>query len=191
MAASRGLPEFDDASRAALHIMASATGIVNEPLDGDVSPFRQFLPPVSEKSTAYIITAFMFLIVAYALQGNKAKLPRYNPTKPFELTTRRVMAEFMPRGLEMLTNARAKYGQNPYRLYSDLGDVIVFPGEVMQEVRNHPDLSFTAMANFDAHGYLPGFEPFYLGIETVRVVNRYLTKALGTSQTSYSRIKPG
>lgn len=117
-------------------------------VEADTDLYRHLLPPVSQKPSAYLITALMFLLVAYAMLGNKNKLPRYNPLGPLEFTTRRVQAEFMPKGVEMLIEARKIYGQQPYRLHSDVGDVVVFPGEVMQEIRNSPALGFMEMANF-------------------------------------------
>lgn len=54
----------------------------------------------------------------------------------------------MPRGQEMLIQARKAYGKEPYRLHSDVGDVVVFPGEIMQEIRNNPALEFMEMSNY-------------------------------------------
>lgn len=110
--------------------------------------YRQLLPLLSHQHTAFLITAFMFILVVYRTHGSNKKLHRWNPTKTFELTTRRVQEEFMTRGLEMLVQARKTYGKQPYRLYSDIGDVIVFPGEIMQEIRNHSALSFMEGANY-------------------------------------------
>lgn len=125
--------------------MASYTGSFDEP---DLSPYRQLLPLLSQKPAAYLLTALIVIVVAYALQGSKNQLPRYNPTGPFELTTRRVVAEYIPRGLEILIQARKKYGNQPYRLYSDFGDIVVLPGEAMKEIRNDPALQFMEMVNY-------------------------------------------
>lgn len=98
----------------------------------------------------------MFLLLAYAMLGNKSKLPRCNPTAPLEFTTRRVQAEFMPNGKEILIQARKTYGNQPYRLHSDVGDVVVFPGEAMQEIRNNSALEFMEMSNYVCNNLPPG-----------------------------------
>lgn len=136
--------------------MASAIGSLDD-VDAHVLPngFGQFSQSISEKYIAYLVTAFMFILVASVWHGNKEKLPYYNPKKPFELTTRRVQAEFMPRGQEILIQARKQYGRQPYRLHSDVGDIIVMPGEAMQELRNAPALEFMEMANYVCNTSFP------------------------------------
>lgn len=99
-------------------------------LDSSVKPFQ------------YAVTAFLFVLVVYAFLDSKDDPPRLNPKKPFEFTTRRLLEEYTSRGKEVLYRAREKYGQRPYRLYSDFGDVVVLPAETMHEIRNNPALSF-------------------------------------------------
>lgn len=100
-----------------------------------------------EKPFAYAVTAFLFVLVVYALRDSKDNLPRLNPKKPFELTTRRLLEEYLAKGKQMLIRGRETYGQKLYRLYSDFGDVVVLPAELMPEIRNNPELSFLAAAN--------------------------------------------
>lgn len=131
----------------ALPMMESPTPSFDR-VEADANLSRYIFPPVSQKPTAYLVTALMLLLLAYVLAGNKSKLPRYNPAGLLDLTAQRVQAEFMPKGKEMLIEARKTYGQQPYRLHSDVGDVVVFPGEVMQEIRNNPALGFMEMSNY-------------------------------------------
>ncbi|KAG6365863.1 hypothetical protein INS49_000039 [Diaporthe citri] len=70
-----------------------------------------------------------------------------NPKKPFELTTPRLLEEYLAKGKHMLIQGRETYGQKLYRLYSDFGDVVVLPAEFMPEIRNNPALSFLEAAN--------------------------------------------
>lgn len=101
----------------------------------------------TEKPLVYAVTAFLFVLVVFALRDNKDNLPRLNPKKPFELTTRRLLEEYLAKGKEMLIQGRETYGQKLYRLYSDFGDVVVLPAEFMPEIRNNPALSFLDAAN--------------------------------------------
>lgn len=114
-------------------------------IEAQVAPILQTTP---QKPVAYVVTALLVVFVAYLFRGNsRAKLPMYNPKKPFELGTWRVRIDFMHKGVEMLVEARKKYGQKAYRMNTDIGEVIVLPGEKMQELRNHPSLEFMDAAN--------------------------------------------
>lgn len=86
-----------------------------------------------EKPFAYAVTSFLFILVVYALRDSKDNLQRLNPKKPFELMTRSLLEEYLAKGWEMLIRGRETYGQDPYRLYSDFGDVVVLPAELMPE----------------------------------------------------------
>ncbi|KAJ4405924.1 hypothetical protein N0V82_010224 [Gnomoniopsis sp. IMI 355080] len=153
--------------------------LVNTTFDAVEAQLGNYLQTTPHKPVAYVVTALLLVFVAYFMQGSgRTKLPCYNPKKPFELGTWRVRIEFMEKGIEMMVAARKKYGLQPYRMHTDIGEVIMLPGERVQELRNHPALEFMDAANDDAHGYLPGFEPFHIDERTVRVVNNYLTKAL-------------
>lgn len=119
-----------------------------DPVEAEANLYRNSFAAASQKPMAYFITASLFLLVAYSLLWRNEKIPRYNPKRLFELTAWRAQSEFMPNGKEMLIEARKKYGQQPYRLHSDAGDVVVLPGEYMQEIRNNPALSFMDLANY-------------------------------------------
>lgn len=129
-----------------------------ESIEAQVAPILQTTP---QKPVAYAVTALLVLFVAYLFRGKgRAKLPIYNPKKPFELGTWRVRIEFMQKGVEMMIDARKKYGQKAYRMNTDIGEVIVLPGEKVQELRNHPGLEFMDAANNVSTTFL---SPFHFG----------------------------
>lgn len=126
-------------------IMASLVNATFDSVDARLGTYLQTTP---QKPVAYVVTALLILFCAIALRGGgKTKLPIYNPRKPFELGTWRLRIEFLEKGIEMMVDARKKYGQQPYRMNTDIGEVIMFPGERMQELRNHPALEFMESAN--------------------------------------------
>lgn len=136
-----------------LCIMASLANTTYDSVEARLSPYLEGAP---QKPVAYLATALLLFFCIYAMQGGrKTKLPVYNPKKPFELGTWRVRIEFMEKGVEMLVQARKKYGQKPYRMNTDVGEVIVFPGERMQELRNHPGLEFMEAANNVCIAHIP------------------------------------
>jgi hypothetical protein len=42
-----------------------------------------------------------------------------------------------------MTNARAKFPKGPFRILTDLGDVLMLPPHLADEIRNAPQLNFT------------------------------------------------
>lgn len=51
---------------------------------------------------------------------------------------------FVTSGKELLDQARLRFPGVPYRMITDLGNVVVLPPELGDEVRNKPQLSFIA-----------------------------------------------
>lgn len=92
------------------------------------------IPRPSEKSLLYIITAIFFVLGLNVLRPDGSKLPHFNPRKPFEFTDFRRIKEFMEHGIEMTKEAKRKYGNNPYRMFTAEGDVVVLPSRYTNEI---------------------------------------------------------
>ncbi|KAK1675800.1 cytochrome P450 [Colletotrichum godetiae] len=136
------------------------------------------IPSPTENPIAYVATVVLFIVLAYALGDHGAKLPEINPLKPFEFSNSRRILEFYQTSKELMLKGRAKFGENPFRLMTEWGNVLVLPPTFIQELRSDPNLSFDEPAKDDSHGYIPGFEPFDGDNSLSRVVTKYLTKAL-------------
>lgn len=82
-----------------------------------------------------------------------------------------------------MTKARALYPGQPYRVDTDLGEVVMLPPALADEIRNEPKLSFGGALLQDFHGDIPGFGPAALvgkGAQLLQIVARkQLTKLLG------------
>ncbi|WYZ35719.1 hypothetical protein EsH8_X_000366 [Colletotrichum jinshuiense] len=136
------------------------------------------IPSPTEKPLPYLVTVILVVILAYTFTDNGSKLPELNPSKPFEFTNQRRIAEFFQQSRDLMLRGKALFGKNPYRLYSDWGEVVVLAPEFIHELRNESELDFIKPATDDSHGYIPGFDPFQGNEVVAKVVTKYLTKAL-------------
>lgn len=111
----------------------------NSSLEAD---FASFIIPLSGKFIPYLATAFMLMLLAYAVgdHGSKPEIPELNPSIPLDFTNRRRINEFSQNSKQMLLKGKAQFGSNLHRLRCAWGDVFVVPPQVMHEVRNDPKL---------------------------------------------------
>ncbi|KAH6652737.1 cytochrome P450 [Truncatella angustata] len=158
----------------------------------------------------YIITALLTIVVAYSFRrpGSRlSKVPLINPrprlsvtnhevkvrTWPSTLTYRKAYLEhdvfqkaFMQTARELMSKARILYADQPYRLNTDLGQVIVLPSYLAEELKNSPALSLATANQDDFHGDIPGFELSKVGtaddILVQTIVRKQLTKNLGWTE---------
>jgi hypothetical protein len=90
---------------------------------------------------------------------------------------------FLASSKEILDKARSLYPAQPYRVTSDLGEVIVLPPELADEIRNNPRLSLATATYNDLNGDLPGFDIAKIGSHgdaiLQAVIKKQLTKSLG------------
>lgn len=74
--------------------------------------------------------------------GKEIKVPIANPPGPFETWAQKKL-ESVHKGMEILHQARTRFGNKPYKMMTQSGPVIVLPRELASEIRNNPNLSFT------------------------------------------------
>ncbi|EFQ34658.1 cytochrome P450 [Colletotrichum graminicola M1.001] len=144
----------------------------------DLSFGTYTIPSPAEKPIPYLVTAFLFVILVYAVGDRAPKLPEVNPLKAFEFTNRRRNGEFVHQSKEIALKGKAVFGDNPFRMHTEWGEVVVLPPAFMQELRNDPGLEFSDTLVDDAHGYIPGFDPFDGNPAILTIITKYLTKAL-------------
>lgn len=65
---------------------------------------------------------------------------------------------FLIQSSRLFVKARELYPNQPYRMITDLGHVVVLPHDLVDEIRNNTQLSFPAANLEDFHGNIPGFE---------------------------------
>nr|WDE40061.1 cytochrome P450 CYP68J5 [Fusarium graminearum] len=124
------------------------------------------------------ITVFTLFIVQFSLLDRGRKYPLLNPKGSFEISTNRVIREFISDSRNLLEKGKYLFKGQPYRANTDWGEVVVIPPQFLDALKSHKDLDFTIPAQDDSHCYIPGFEPFDADPNLSKVVIKYLTKAL-------------
>jgi hypothetical protein len=127
--------------------MATSTGAAT--FTGTASPLASLwsdLPDPSTRPLPYFLTTFLAILLLYSLQGNKSSnksLTHLNPRKPFALT------DLGPKQLYYFNcgDLVSKwFGANPDKparmITSDVGELILLPPHLANEVRNDPRFTF-------------------------------------------------
>ncbi|KAL0942070.1 trichothecene c-8 hydroxylase [Colletotrichum truncatum] len=120
----------------------------------------------------------LFMLIFYGFDRRGVKIPEINPAINFDIGNRRRMADFVQNSKDLMIRARQKFGQNPYKLFSEWGNVVVLPPEYLDELRNDPRLDILTPLNEDNNGSIPGFEPFMANENHPLMITKYLTRAL-------------
>lgn len=104
------------------------------------------IPSPADQPLAYVVVAFLFLLTVYSTGQKKADVPELNPPKSRLRLPGVVSAEqtqnFIRHGQELVKAGRAKFPDQPYRLYSYVGDAVMLPPKFINEIRNEKALDF-------------------------------------------------
>ncbi|KAK8106536.1 hypothetical protein PG999_009895 [Apiospora kogelbergensis] len=126
----------------------------------------------------YFITAALFLVLIISRRERYPNLPRLNPKKGMEFTWRARLLDYMGRSRELLSEGTRQFADKPYKLYTELGDILVVPNKYAEELKSVRALDFSESASDATHGYVPGLNPFTTEPGFIAVIQNYLTKAL-------------
>ncbi|KAL0932251.1 cytochrome p450 monooxygenase [Colletotrichum truncatum] len=135
----------------------------------------------SAKPLSYFLTTILVVFFVYSLQGPKFNTPSINSKGTFELTNRRPKQRYLTNAREMMYSWFKANPNKPVRLISDMGETIVLPPSMANEIRNDSRLSFTQFSVEFFQTKYPGFEAFHEGTRdsiTLIVINKDLTKSL-------------
>ncbi|KAL4734229.1 cytochrome P450 [Aspergillus similis] len=128
-----------------------------------------------------ILTGSLLWLLSSYSRVDVRKLPSINPVPWFDSTTEAKRA-FLTSSTRLFARARVLFPNEAYRMLTDLGDVVVIPRGLIDEIRNETKLSFPAANMEDFHGRIPGFEAMaQFGSPLLRNVarkqlNKYLWK---------------
>lgn len=104
------------------------------------------IPSPMDQPLPYVVVVFLFLLTIYSTGQKKADIPELNPPKSRLRLPGVVSAEqtqnFIRHGQELVKAGRAKFRDQPYRLYSYVGDAIMLPPKFINEIRNEKALDF-------------------------------------------------
>ncbi|CVL02157.1 gibberellin cluster-C20-oxidase [Fusarium mangiferae] len=135
----------------------------------------------------FYIAIFVFTLVPWAIRFSWLELrkgsvvPLANPPDSL-FGTGKTRRSFVRLSREILAKARSLFPNEPFRLITDWGEVLILPPDFADEIRNDPRLSFSKAAMQDNHAGIPGFETVALvGREDQliqKVARKQLTKHL-------------
>lgn len=94
------------------------------------------------KYAPYLVTAIFVLAIVYSKRESYPDLPRLNPKGPLEFGWAKRLNHFMVHSPELLAEASRRFGDNPFKLFTDLGDIVVVPAKYANELKNHRGMNF-------------------------------------------------
>ncbi|CAG1989494.1 unnamed protein product [Fusarium graminearum] len=135
----------------------------------------------------FYIAVFICTLVPWAIRFSWPEfrkgsvVPLANPPKTL-FGTGKTTRSFVKLSREILAKVRDLFPNEPFRLITDWGEVLILPPEFADEIRNDPRPSFSKAAMQDNHAGIPGFETVALvGREDQliqKVARKQLTKHL-------------
>ncbi|EFQ36440.1 cytochrome P450 [Colletotrichum graminicola] len=170
--------------------MSSLRSLVNASR-ADMLSFDSWTSSGASLHALYLITAALSLLFMYSQRESYPKLPRLNPKKFTELTWSARLFDYAIRSRELFAEGTRKFPDRPYKLFTDLGDVIVVPNKYAEELKSSRDLDFNGSARDAFHDYIPGLTPLHTDMRMRYVIQNYMTKTLPslTEQISQEAIK--
>lgn len=103
---------------------------------------------VSDERTVwdFVAVAFILLIpnvIIYFIRKGRNTLPIVNPKHTYEITSSRAVQEFTISARDIIYNIAAKrFGSSPFRVNTDLGEVVILRPQHADEIRNDKRFSF-------------------------------------------------
>lgn len=104
----------------------------------------------------YVVTVTLFILLAYSRRESYPELPRLNPKKPTELTWRSRLVDWMGRSGELLQQGDGQFPDRPYKLYTEVGDVLIIPPKYVDELKSNRALEFAEAASDVSLGFMAG-----------------------------------
>ncbi|KAI1322177.1 cytochrome P450 [Xylariaceae sp. FL0255] len=132
-----------------------------------------------------LIAATTLLLVAFIQRATAKRraldnFPLVNTPAWYDVFGLRAKLSFVLSARDLL--AQGVRSGKPFRLLTDLGEMIVLPSKYANEIRSDPRLSFAEVIEQNFHAELPGFEGFRQGTTDARltrdIANKQLTHSL-------------
>ncbi|KAI0449875.1 cytochrome P450 monooxygenase [Xylaria acuta] len=108
----------------------------------------------------YVLAIVLVLSTTYAWATSNPslkKLPYVNPSNLF--SNAQAKREYRYSAKTILQKARKQYPNQPYRMTTEYGEVVMLQSEWFNEIRNLPGLSFFGTFSQERICEIPGFEP--------------------------------
>ncbi|KAL2881477.1 hypothetical protein SGCOL_003043 [Colletotrichum sp. CLE4] len=138
-----------------------------------------------QQSALGLLFVVLTLTLTYvSIPGRHDHLPHINRPPTWDFFGRKTKQHFVMNARSLMKNAREAFKGKPYRMFTDVGDLIVIPSQHADEIRNERSLDFLKVFVENFHPNIPGFEGFtFDGREDHllhRTINKKITKLLTT-----------
>jgi hypothetical protein len=124
-----------------LSMSASTSSQIPYPLsEPSLDELGQSLPAI------ITISLVIVAVLSFVAITGRSKIPLANPPRWNQIALSKRI-EFSKNGRAIMSEARKRYGKQPYRLISDSGEILVLPPAYAATIHNETDLSFGQSAD--------------------------------------------
>ncbi|KAK1723101.1 cytochrome P450 [Colletotrichum acutatum] len=96
-----------------------------------------------QQSALGLLFVVLSLTLAYvSIPGRHDHLPYINRPPKWDFLGQKTKQHFVSNARSLMANAREAFKGKPYRMFTDLGDLIVIPAQHADEIRNERSLNF-------------------------------------------------
>ncbi|KAF9879088.1 cytochrome p450 monooxygenase [Colletotrichum karsti] len=96
----------------------------------------------------------------------------------FDLFGQKTKKQFIFNARKIMKRGRELFEGKPYRMFTDVGDLVVLPSKYIDDIRNEPGLSFLEFFVANFHPQIPGFEGFAFDGRPDELLQRTIHKRL-------------
>ncbi|CAH0003192.1 unnamed protein product [Clonostachys byssicola] len=123
---------------------------------------------------AVLIAAAVYLFLPH----RESDILYLNRPAKLDLFGRNARHNFASNARSLMAEGRRLCKGSPYRLFTDLGALIVIPSQSVDDVRNEPSLSFMEFFVDNFHPDIPGFDGFKFDGRKDELLHRTINKKL-------------
>ncbi|KAK2024330.1 cytochrome P450 [Colletotrichum zoysiae] len=129
---------------------------------------------------SYLVTAVLFFLLVYSGRESYPDLPRFTPPNATRFTWLTQKVDFILNSKERLAQGSKMFPDRPWKIFTDMGDILVIPLKYVEELKLSTAMDFKAAASDDLHSYVPGYEPFTAEDDFLKAIINHVAKASGS-----------
>ncbi|KAF4852517.1 Cytochrome P450 monooxygenase eqxH [Colletotrichum siamense] len=125
-----------------------------------------------------VATLLPLLLLFKLIPRRHDDIPYINPPPVLDLFGQKTKKHFTSNAGKLMKSGRKLFRGKPYRMFTDLGELVVLPSKYIDDFRNEPGLSFMTAFIDNFHPSLPGFEGFAFDGRPDELLHRTINKRL-------------
>ncbi|KPM34791.1 hypothetical protein AK830_g11779 [Neonectria ditissima] len=138
------------------------------------------LQAIEPQQLGFTLLSLLAVALAYvSLRRHRhGDIPCLNRPAKLDLFGQKTKQHFVFNARNLMAEGHRLFQGKPYRLFTDLGDLMVIPSHLVDHVRNEPDLSFMDFFIDNFHPDIPGFDGFKFDGRKDELLHRTINKRL-------------